>query len=325
MPPSDARPTTWTGAAPGSSGPLVSICVCTFRRGRELERLLRCLTTQRLPANTPIEIVVVDNDEAGSGREATRRVCDAFPDAVIRYAVEPRPGVAHARNRCLHEARGAFVAFLDDDEYCGADWLSLLLETQRASGATAVLGPVVPEFPDDAPEWVRRSGVFDRWRPPTGTELGPEQCRTGNVLFDAAAIRRRSLEFDIEFAASGGEDVLFFHRLAQASHRFVWADEAVAWEEVAPQRINVDYLLRRSFSGGTTYVRIRNRVYGPGESWRHPLKGLVAGTVFGAAALASWPVSRARSLKLGCRAAAGWGKFAALFSVRGNAYAAGGG
>ena len=78
-----------------------------------------------------IEVLVIDNDAQGSGREAAlAAAADAgvpvrFPaDAPVesggmsvRYVVEERPGVAAVRNRALDEtAERDLLIFIDDDE-----------------------------------------------------------------------------------------------------------------------------------------------------------------------------------------------------------------
>src|SRR5690625_1648309 len=72
----------------------VVVAVITFQRPDSLRALLDSLDTVKTDANW--RILVVDNDPSGSARAI---VSDVAPHA--DYAVEPRPGIAAARNRCL--------------------------------------------------------------------------------------------------------------------------------------------------------------------------------------------------------------------------------
>ncbi|RIJ43461.1 glycosyltransferase, partial [Maribellus luteus] len=54
---------------------------------------------------------------------------------------EPEPGVANARNAALAVAKGAMIAFLDDDEEAPPGWLAALIAAQARLGADAVFGP----------------------------------------------------------------------------------------------------------------------------------------------------------------------------------------
>ena len=124
---------------------LVSIVIPTYRREDLLPRLLdRCASQGGLGA-AALEIVVVDNTPEGSARPIVER--SAAQSAVaIRYVHEPRPGIAHARNRGIAESQGEFIAFIDDDELPARVWLEALLKTHRIYGADVVLGPVRPVF-----------------------------------------------------------------------------------------------------------------------------------------------------------------------------------
>ena len=100
----------------------VSVCIATYRRPRGLARLLESLMRQKLPPGLSLEIVVVDNDASGSALS----VADARREGPhpVRYFVEPRRNIAHARNCALREALGRWIAFIDDDEVAGEDWIA---------------------------------------------------------------------------------------------------------------------------------------------------------------------------------------------------------
>lgn len=234
---------------------MVTIAICTYRRPSGVRQCLASLASMERPAGLDVEVVVVDNDAAGSARDSVHAVASDYP-LPLRYFCEPLSGVSHARNRCLREAHGEWVAFVDDDEYVETAWLVELWNAARAGDADGIFGPVVPEFEGEPPLWLLTSGAHQRPRLTTGTPMRWGNCRSGNVIF------RRSLfvengSFDPRFAASGGEDSDFFWRCMATGAKLSWCDEAVVRERVPTSRMTRAWVLRRAFNGGRTFARLR--------------------------------------------------------------------
>ena len=126
---------------PEASEIRVAICIATFRRQELLRELLVGLAqlTFHKARKPHIQIVVVDNDELASAEEICDDVSIPWP---IKYVVEPRRGITHARNRTIAEVSSAdFVAFIDDDEIPSAHWLDELLWAQEKFSADVVPAP----------------------------------------------------------------------------------------------------------------------------------------------------------------------------------------
>lgn len=229
----------------------ITVAVCTFRRPRQLDRLLRTLVTIDVPAADAMDVLVVDNDPAGSAAA----VVESIGDPRIRYVLEPRPGIAAARNASLREAAGAdFVAFLDDDEEPAPDWLVRLIECARRYDADGVAGPTYSRFAVQPPTWMTRGGFFDRPAHPTGTAVGA--AAAGNLLLRMRSLARLDHWFDDRFGLTGGEDTELTARLVRTGARLVWCDEAATSEDVPADRVRAGWVLRRAYRSGNTAGRV---------------------------------------------------------------------
>lgn len=229
----------------------VVIAVLTYLRPEGLKQLLPLLIQQAddLPLET--KVLVVDNDPEASGRSLVL----SFGSEVLEYVNETRPGIAAARSRALKEAQGArFLAFIDDDEIPSTGWLGALLDTQRRTGAAAVVGPVVSEFEVKPEEWISRGGFFQRRRLQTGTEVSV--AATNNLLLDLEQVSRLQVDFDPRFGLTGGEDTLFTRQIIQRGGKIIWCDEALVADVVPVSRSTRKWVLQRAFSSGNTWSQV---------------------------------------------------------------------
>jgi glycosyltransferase involved in cell wall biosynthesis len=104
----------------------VSVIVPTHNRCQLLELTLRSVFEQR---NVAFEVIVVDDGSTDDTSRLLRSLADR-----VRVVRHERPGgVSAARNRGIAEARGRWVAFLDDDDLWAPDKLAYQLEALRHS------------------------------------------------------------------------------------------------------------------------------------------------------------------------------------------------
>jgi len=230
----------------------ISVCIATYRRLDRLEALLTDLTKQQC---LPSEVIVVDNDAAGSAEAVVKGCLQAQPPFPIRYAIQPVKNISLTRNRTVELATQEWLAFVDDDERAPDDWLAKLFAAATEHRAGGVLGPVDPVVPADAPRWIRRGRFYDFPRMRTGTVVPPNRLRFGNVLLRAAPVKALETPFDPAYGLTGGEDGDLLARLALGGVRIVWCDEAIVHEPIEPSRLNLAWLLRRALRGGQDFAR----------------------------------------------------------------------
>jgi len=107
----------------------VSVIVPTRNRSTLLATALRSAVAQR---GVDFEILVVDE----ASTDDTLQIVAGFRDPrirVIRHSIVR--GVSAARNHGVVEARGTWIAFLDDDDVWAPEKLDLQLRAARESGA----------------------------------------------------------------------------------------------------------------------------------------------------------------------------------------------
>ena len=228
----------------------ISVCICTFRRPALLDRLLRALERQIADEAFTFDVVVVDNDaertaESTVGAARQRGIID------VRYDCEPEQNISLTRNRAVRNATGTLIAFIDDDEAPVPGWLAALYGTLNTYSADGVLGPVIAEFAPGTPEWIQRGPFFQRRRLATGTAISAKDARTGNLLLHRSIFADGEPWFDPAFGRTGGEDSDFFWRQSRTGRRFVWCDEAAAYEVVPPERCTASYHVKRYLRSGT--------------------------------------------------------------------------
>jgi glycosyltransferase involved in cell wall biosynthesis len=187
------------GVAP-EAPPRVSVVVPTRNRAAVLPRALRSVLAQTVG---DFELVVVDD---GSD-DGTAAVQAAVVDPRVVWLTGPHAGVSVARNTGIAAARGAWVAFLDDDNEWEPEYLAHQLSVAAASGAAVVSCLGVDVDPDGSEH-------------PQAPPPDPDPLRAGARgwwPFTSATMVRRVALLDVggfppEF--SHGEDVHVWAALA---------------------------------------------------------------------------------------------------------------
>ena len=295
----------------------VTVAVLTYRRPQFWPDLLTDLDREAqltATAAAAVRVLVVDNDPEGSARSVVGAVAVAVP---VTYVVEPRRGIAAARNRALQECEDDDVlVFVDDDERPDPGWLAALLSTYLTSRPAAVAGPVRTRYLGTPHPWALAGGFVDRsHRDGVRTGEAVTEAATNNLLLDLRWVRQRGLYFDESLGLGGGEDSLFTRQLTGGGGRILWCAEAWVTDLRPGDRTTRRALLRRAYSFANAGVAVQLRLAsGRGGSTSRArltaaaggLARLVLGLVLlVGGALARRPDGRARAARLLARGAGG--------------------
>ncbi|MDX2074531.1 MAG: glycosyltransferase [Alphaproteobacteria bacterium] len=261
-----------------SARPSITIAIITCGRPDSLAHTLASLKALVLPEGVDVSLLVVDNDPARSAEHAVSSAAMPFP---VRYVVEGRRGIPHARNRALAEAMESdFIAFIDDDDIADSGWLDALYRCAVACRAEVVKGRVVHTFDEQHAHF----SVLDIFAPdptPTGTEL--DSAWTNNVLFSTRLCREMGLRFDPVFTHTGGSDHHFFRRAKRHGASIVMCHEAVVESRLPACRARWQWIARRHLRIGATMTAsdimlegyghaIRRVVHAMGDSGRYAFR-----------------------------------------------------
>lgn len=285
----------------------LAVIIPTLRRPEALRSAVRSVIAQRGPHGRPDQLIVADNDPGGSAKETVEQLAREAPFPII-YVHAPKPGVATARNAALSATDVDLIAFLDDDEVAGPDWLSALVETQHALTADVVFGPIQGRAPAStvwAQPYLER--FFSRSGPEADTVI-EEPFGCGNSLFYRPRTLIGPSPFDVETDQTGGEDDALFQRLERDG--VVWGWSANAWvEEAAPaHRATLSYAFTRAFAFGQGPSQQAAREHNWIGVLRWMLIGMAQTVVFGLVAAAHWLTGGERRADWTDRAVRGLGK-----------------
>lgn len=157
--------------------PDVSVILCTFNRAVELRGALHALLQQG-PTPPPYEILIVDNNS----RDETPEVVRAFASSgLVTYLFEPEQGLSAARNHGIRHARGAILAFTDDDVRVDPAWVTTIQSAFAQHQDVDFLGgKVLPVWPQPPPGWLTPAG----WAPLALVDYGdrPREVDRGNPI-----------------------------------------------------------------------------------------------------------------------------------------------
>lgn len=291
---------------------VVTIAIASVGRST-LAKTLESIQRLVLPDGITIQLLVADDSFDGRAtRLCAAAKADRFPPQVIAVASR---NISIARNALLEQAAGAWIAFIDDDEWIEQeDWLVHHLLAATEFGADAVIGPVVAKYSENTPAWMVSADPYTRSWGERGERI--ETGSTSNAFVNLAKIRHLELRFGPSFGRTGGGDTDFFYRLYESGGVVIATDDAVVLEAIPEGRLRLTYLVKREEKGGQAYggLVLRQR---PGHSGRIRLAidGSAKLMVAVAWMLAVFPFDRGAALSWFRAAARNGGKLRAALGL----------
>jgi glycosyltransferase involved in cell wall biosynthesis len=112
----------------------VSVVICTYNRGRHLER---CIESIKKQTYTNYEIIVVN----GPSTDDTDTILQKY-DTIKTVQQQTLNGLSYARNLGINASKGDIIAFIDDDAVADENWIKYLIGGYSDSSVGGVGGLV---------------------------------------------------------------------------------------------------------------------------------------------------------------------------------------
>jgi glycosyltransferase involved in cell wall biosynthesis len=265
----------------------ITVAICTYRRYPGVARAIESLRSQ-LRSVYGFHIYVIDNapDNATAGTEALSSELSEVSN--IEIIVEPKLGVANARNRALLECRTPLLAFLDDDCVASTHWLDSLISGYRESEGKvgAVGGRVLGIWDAPPPPWLSRSllgylSLID-WGNVRTELIPPLYLVGGNALYETNALREAG-GFKAHLGRIGNmllsnEEIEVYNSLRTKGYRVIYEPEALVGHIVDERRLNQSWFRNRIFWQAISDVLMAS--HSSDSGYRRPDKSPPGGSDF---------------------------------------------
>jgi N-acetylglucosaminyl-diphospho-decaprenol L-rhamnosyltransferase len=208
--------------------PLVSVIVVTWNGRPYLDACLRAVAAQ---AGVEMETILVDNASTDGTVEYVR---ERFPAVRLVPLAENR-GFAGGNNAGVREARGRFIALLNNDAVPQSDWLQALLRgvderTRRVLVTSRIVYMHDPAIIDSAGDGMLVSGGAFKRHHGARVDVALQSAEVFGVCGAACLMPKQLFEelggFDEDFFASH-EDVDLSYRARLLGYRCFYAADAV--------------------------------------------------------------------------------------------------
>jgi glycosyltransferase involved in cell wall biosynthesis len=246
----------------------ISVVICTYNRGKLLADALSTVCNQTLDPSV-YEVIVVDNNSTDNTNEVVKGYRRRFTN--VSYCIEPHQGLSRARNCGWQEAKGGYVAYIDDDCKVPEQWLTVAKKIIEQISPDVFGGPYFSFYNTPKPHWFKDSYGSREHGKEARFLTDNEYLSGGNIFF-----RRELLEilggFDVSLGMSGqrlayGEETALLRHIRETMpEQIIYYDpEMYVHHLVHSKKMSLPWVIRQRFVDGRYSYRVfKNNSNTPG-------------------------------------------------------------
>lgn len=138
----------------------VSVIICCYNSAQRLPETLKYLSQQVVPANTPWEVIIVDNASIDNTSEIAYLEWEKYVDlkTTIQFRIveELTLGLSYARERGVKECEYEYIIFCDDDNWLSSNYVYEAYNSMESNLFAGVIGGIgFPVCESNPPEWFK--------------------------------------------------------------------------------------------------------------------------------------------------------------------------
>ena len=248
---------------------MISLIICTYNRDQFIYQTLEHIAANQF-LEDQYEIVLINNNSTDHTESECQRFCQNFPQVPMRYFIEMKQGLSHARNRGIEEAKGDILVFLDDDSFVREDYLRNLAENIiKYPDMMAFGGEIEPLFETGrTPDWLC-SWTYS-WV--SAINKGDKVCLFKGKSYPIGAnmgFRKECIqqcgEFNTELGRTGknmlaGEEKDLFNAIKELGMKIYYFPNLFVQHVIPEKRTTDAYIKRLGYGIGISeYLRTRKK------------------------------------------------------------------
>lgn len=245
-----------------SENPEISVAVCTYNRADVLPKCLESLADQSASSEL-FEVLIIDNNSTDDTKRIALDFCKNHNN--FKYIFEEKQGLSHARNRAIEEAKGEYLAYIDDDAITDKEWLKKIGSViQNNKNIVAFGGPIYPWYNKEKPKWFKDEFATHSYGK-QHFQLTEQNCPFGlsgsNMIFKKEILNKYNC-FSAEYGMNGdkiafGEESFLFNKMLKNDENIQYFPGIFVYHLVSEKSYSLKEVFKRSIQNGKAIAQIR--------------------------------------------------------------------
>lgn len=243
--------------------PEISVAVCTYNRAEVLPKCLESLVNQTVDRDA-FEVLIIDNNSTDNTKQITADFCKKNPN--FKYIFEEKQGLSIARNRAIVEAKGFYIAYIDDDAIADKEWVEKIFSViQNNKDIAAFGGKALVWYKNEKPKWFKDEFFIQTWGEKhfcLNIKNTPFGLSGLNMIFKKDILAKYN-GFSTEYGMTGnkiafGEESLLFNKMLKNNENIQYFPDIIVYHLAAEKYYDLKYVFKRSIQNGKAIAKIRD-------------------------------------------------------------------
>jgi glycosyltransferase involved in cell wall biosynthesis len=246
-----------------------SVIICSYNRFELLVETIDSVLSV-IKNRTDVEILIIDNNSPDSTSSLNEKYSSS---KTVKYFLENKQGLSHARNRGMKEASGDILVYLDDDVELVNNYFEIA-DSVLSDESISILGGKVLPFNTELPTWLPKKyyflvSIFDEgeYRKNVKYLMGANFMVRKMVANKIGGFNTRLGRNGSNLA--GGEEIDFLNRAHSLQYVVYYTPDLIVYHKIN-DKLNENYVLtyskelgksERIIDESNSQLRVINKIF----------------------------------------------------------------